>query len=188
MLIFVKCGNWYVSVYGKDDKCAFAMKIQVWVYVCIYTCTNTHIYIHMYIGSGGGDIWGSKCLHWANMSWCLIADTMLNTKLKKIRHISQDMSSKWPTRSHDISRNDIESSLIFHWSVDWIVCVLYAQLTVTQYCNAMDLARHLLRSWIMPALKARCMGPTWGRQDPGGPHVGPMILDIWVTALSHYLN
>ena len=24
------------------------------------------------------------------------------------------------------------------------------------------------------------MAPTWGRQDPGGPHVGPMILAIWV--------
>ena len=23
------------------------------------------------------------------------------------------------------------------------------------------------------------MGPTWGRQDPGGPHVDPMILAIW---------
>ena len=23
------------------------------------------------------------------------------------------------------------------------------------------------------------MGPTWGRQDPGGPHVGPIILAIW---------
>ena len=23
------------------------------------------------------------------------------------------------------------------------------------------------------------MGPTWGRQDPGGPHVGPMALVIW---------
>ena len=22
------------------------------------------------------------------------------------------------------------------------------------------------------------MGPTWGRQDPGGPHVGPMKLAI----------
>ena len=21
-----------------------------------------------------------------------------------------------------------------------------------------------------------CMGPTWGRQDPGGPHVGPWTL------------
>ena len=24
------------------------------------------------------------------------------------------------------------------------------------------------------------MGPIWGRQDPGGPHVGPMIFAIWV--------
>ena len=23
------------------------------------------------------------------------------------------------------------------------------------------------------------MGPTWGRQDPGGPHVGHMKLAIW---------
>ena len=23
------------------------------------------------------------------------------------------------------------------------------------------------------------MSPTWGRHDPGGPHVGPMILAIW---------
>ena len=25
------------------------------------------------------------------------------------------------------------------------------------------------------------MGPTWGRQDPGGPHVGPMNLLSGVT-------
>ena len=24
------------------------------------------------------------------------------------------------------------------------------------------------------------MRPTWGRQDPGGPYVGPMNLAIWV--------
>ena len=23
------------------------------------------------------------------------------------------------------------------------------------------------------------LGPIWGRQDPGGPHVGPMNLAIW---------
>ena len=23
------------------------------------------------------------------------------------------------------------------------------------------------------------MGPIWGRQDPVGPHVGPINLDIW---------
>ena len=25
------------------------------------------------------------------------------------------------------------------------------------------------------------MGPTWGQQDPGGPHVGPMNLAFWVN-------
>ena len=25
------------------------------------------------------------------------------------------------------------------------------------------------------------MGPTWGRQDPGGLHVGPMNFVIWVS-------
>ena len=28
------------------------------------------------------------------------------------------------------------------------------------------------------------MGPIWGRQDPGGPHVGPMNFAIW-DSMSH---
>ena len=27
------------------------------------------------------------------------------------------------------------------------------------------------------------MGSIWGRQDPGGPHVGPMNFDIWANSL-----
>ena len=31
------------------------------------------------------------------------------------------------------------------------------------------------------------MGPIWGRQDPGGPHVGPMFSAIWDhTELLHW--
>ena len=29
------------------------------------------------------------------------------------------------------------------------------------------------------------IGSTWGRQDPGGPHVGPMILAIWDMLYVH---
>ena len=29
------------------------------------------------------------------------------------------------------------------------------------------------------------MGPIWGRQDPGGPHVGPMNNAIWGSSLVH---
>ena len=30
------------------------------------------------------------------------------------------------------------------------------------------------------------LGPIWGRQDPGGPHVGPMNLELWISYHSHY--
>ena len=29
------------------------------------------------------------------------------------------------------------------------------------------------------------MGPIWGRQDPGGPHVGPMNFVIWDALIMH---
>ena len=31
------------------------------------------------------------------------------------------------------------------------------------------------------------MGTIWGRQDPDGPHVGPMNFEIWASiAQAHY--
>ena len=42
-----------------------------------------------------------------------------------------------------------------------------------------------LTSEVIPVTHPDCkvhganMGPTWGWQDPGGPHVGPMNLAIW---------
>ena len=32
------------------------------------------------------------------------------------------------------------------------------------------------------------MGPIWGRQDPGGPHVGPMNFAIWVYSHRSYMT
>ena len=33
------------------------------------------------------------------------------------------------------------------------------------------------------------MGPTWGRQYPGGPHVGPMNFAIWVILIfDHFIG
>ena len=29
------------------------------------------------------------------------------------------------------------------------------------------------------------MGPIWGRQNPGGPHVGPMNFAIWDVQTNH---
>ena len=31
------------------------------------------------------------------------------------------------------------------------------------------------------------MGPIWGRQDPGEPHVGPMIVSIWVITVAMFV-
>ena len=43
--------------------------------------------------------------------------------------------------------------------------------------------------WIPPDSKVHGanMGTTWGRQDPGGPHVGPMNLAIWGQILYSYV-
>ena len=32
------------------------------------------------------------------------------------------------------------------------------------------------------------MGPMWGRQDPGGPHIGPKNLAIWGVVPKHWLK
>ena len=32
------------------------------------------------------------------------------------------------------------------------------------------------------------MGPVWGRQDPGVPHVGPMDFAIWVAYWGNFLR
>ena len=31
------------------------------------------------------------------------------------------------------------------------------------------------------------MGPIWGRQDPGGPHIGPMNFAIWIVVYVYYI-
>ena len=38
-----------------------------------------------------------------------------------------------------------------------------------------------LRLWSNPDSKVHGanMGPIWGRQDPSGPHIGPMDFAIW---------
>ena len=44
----------------------------------------------------------------------------------------------------------------------------------------LDIRDHI---WSNPDSKVHGdnMGPIWGRQDPGGPHVGPMNFAIWVA-------
>ena len=51
---------------------------------------------------------------------------------------------------------------------------------VRQYLRLMQKLQSAMRQ-IIPDSKVLVanMGPIWGRQDPGGPHVGPMNFAIW---------
>ena len=64
---------------------------------------------------------------------------------------------------------------------DWIGIVEYATplvalLNITNKC-----AHRAFYYGDIPDSKVHGanMGPIWGRQDPGGPHVGPMNFAIW---------
>ena len=48
-------------------------------------------------------------------------------------------------------------------------------------CYVTDIEWLSLQKRTVPDIKVHGdnMEPTWGRQDPGGPHVGPMSLAIW---------
>ena len=55
--------------------------------------------------------------------------------------------------------------IVAHWSMERWYTVIYSSLTEVYPDNKVHGAN---------------MGPIWGRQDPGGPHVGPMNFAIWV--------
>ena len=71
-----------------------------------------------------------------------------------------------------------------------IIFCLPRSVTYTQVCSGLWCVRvykynavNLAASWNMfPDSKVHGakMGPIWGRQDPGGPHVGDMNFAIWV--------
>ena len=42
-------------------------------------------------------------------------------------------------------------------------------------------------TWI-PKVDGANMGPIWDRQDPGGLHVGPINLAIWVLNLGNIVG
>ena len=55
---------------------------------------------------------------------------------------------------------------------------------IRQHCPGVPIILVACKSGMLKGGKhtliARFMGPIWGRQDPGGPHVGPMNFAIWV--------
>ena len=65
---------------------------------------------------------------------------------------------------------------------------MFASLTLQQMIQIIPTDKNRKTGKIYP--KSNCpdskvhgtnMGSIWGRQDPGGPHVGPMNFAIWVV-------
>ena len=47
-----------------------------------------------------------------------------------------------------------------------------------------EISLHVLKNYPDSKVHGASMGPIWGRQDPDGPHVGPMNFAIWVGNIS----
>ena len=64
--------------------------------------------------------------------------------------------------------------------VVWYICM--AEMGQTHYRdgnhNASDINQ---RKYPDSKVHGANMGPIWGRQDPGGPQVGPMNFAIWIS-------
>ena len=101
---------------------------------------------------------------------------------------------------------DIETRILYVWSNWMVTCPILPQGHVAERnrlvnshwwkcrakyshgVKAKDSLRWLWYPWMTPrsdSVNLDCMvygaymGPTWGRQDPGRPHDGPMNLAIW---------
>ena len=58
------------------------------------------------------------------------------------------------------------------WNYVWWITVHWAQLLSKYFqCQAYPDSK----------VHGANMGPIWGQQDPGGPHVGPLNFAIWVA-------
>ena len=71
-----------------------------------------------------------------------------------------------------------------------LVCSEYLAIIIRKYIKA---CRTELIAWTTTLLSRNVpdskvhganMRPIWGRQDPGGPHVGPMNFAIWGSSVS----
>ena len=61
------------------------------------------------------------------------------------------------------------------------VTMLLCMYMPGEKCITINNLESLIHIWRIPDSKIHGanMGPIWGRQDSGGPHVGPMNLAIW---------
>ena len=56
------------------------------------------------------------------------------------------------------------------------ICISYQMINVYQLFELIQFRKHHIPDSVVHGAD---MGPIWGRQDPGGPYVGPMNFAIW---------
>ena len=55
--------------------------------------------------------------------------------------------------------------------------------TISEFITLRKLILCIFKGALIARFMGVNIGPIWGRQDPGGPHVGPMNFAIWVCKL-----
>ena len=66
------------------------------------------------------------------------------------------------------------------------------QTPIIQYCLTRPVVGSTAITWLRNTPDSKVhgaiVGPIWGQQDPGGPHVGPINFAIWDTSLTGALQ
>ena len=91
------------------------------------------------------------------------------------RCFSQDQSIRWrcfwclKTITHWLLQDEISGSIAHNKDFLQMLCTIPLWKCVMAPVNTYPNSK----------VHGANMGPIWGRQDPGGPHVGPMNFAIW---------
>ena len=67
------------------------------------------------------------------------------------------------------------------WKCRQVACFYFRHTTAIWYLYASRINQLDRMLHTESKVHGADMGPIWGRQDPGGPHVGPMNLAIWAS-------
>ena len=71
------------------------------------------------------------------------------------------------------------------WTNSCVTAVItYSYGSINSFPHRDSLTNHVIDRYPDSKVHGANMGPIWGRQDPGGPHVDPMNFAIWV----HYTS
>ena len=93
------------------------------------------------------------------------------------------------TKGHRANFVFVSSTMMVHGGFQFQYTALHPSVTTGIGHYAYSVGNIIIYLWL-PHSKVRGdnMGPIWGRQDPGGPDVGPMNFAIWVFLQTWFNN